>query len=86
MLGNSKCTQGNVAFPSYPIRLFVSLGTDCAYRLAYCELYIMLAVMALRVLPRTRLHETTVADISYDHDCIVVQTTKGNIAVNIAIL
>ncbi|EAU35560.1 conserved hypothetical protein [Aspergillus terreus NIH2624] len=32
--------------------------------LAYCELYIMAALMALRVVPRARLHETTVEDIS----------------------
>ncbi|KAH6660958.1 cytochrome P450 monooxygenase-like protein [Truncatella angustata] len=54
-------------------------------QLAYCELYIMAAAMALRVLPRATLHDTTVEDISYDHDLIVVQTTKGSISVKITL-
>lgn len=45
----------------------------------------MTAVMALRVLPRARLHDTSVEDIAYDHDLIVVQTTKGSISVRIAV-
>lgn len=45
----------------------------------------MTAAMALRVLPRAKLHETTVEDISYDHDLIVVQTKKGSISVRITI-
>ncbi|KAL2151657.1 hypothetical protein VTH82DRAFT_6755 [Thermothelomyces myriococcoides] len=53
--------------------------------LAYCEVYLMSAVMALRVLPRTKLHETTVEDISYDHDMIVAQTKKGSISVRVKI-
>ncbi|KAL4891682.1 cytochrome P450 [Aspergillus ambiguus] len=53
--------------------------------LAYCELYLMTALMAFRVIPRARLHETTVEDITYDHDQIVVQTKKGSISVRIAI-
>ncbi|KAF2712348.1 cytochrome P450 monooxygenase-like protein [Pleomassaria siparia CBS 279.74] len=53
--------------------------------LAYCELYIMAAFMALGVIPRARLVDTTVEDISYDHDLIVVQTKKGSISVRIAI-
>ena len=54
-------------------------------QLAYCELYIMGAYMVLDVLPRAKLVDTTEEDISYDHDLIVVQTTKGSIRVNIAI-
>ncbi|KAH9869677.1 hypothetical protein IAQ61_006889 [Plenodomus lingam] len=53
--------------------------------LAYCELYLMGAHMALSILPRAKLVDTTVEDISYDHDCIVLQTKKGSIAVRIAI-
>lgn len=45
----------------------------------------MTAVMTLRVLPRARLHNTSVEDITYDHDLIVVQTTKGSISVRIAV-
>lgn len=55
-------------------------------QLAYCELYHMAALMALRVIPRCRLADnTTVEDISYDHDLIVLQTKKGSISVRISI-
>ena len=53
--------------------------------LAYCEVYLMAALMAFRVLPRASLHETTVEDISYDHDLIVAQTKNGSISVRIKI-
>ncbi|ENH75833.1 Trichodiene oxygenase [Fusarium oxysporum f. sp. cubense race 1] len=53
--------------------------------LAYCEVYIMAALLAFRVIPRARLHETTIEDITYDHDLIVVQTKEGSISVRIAI-
>jgi tetrahydromethanopterin S-methyltransferase subunit F len=53
--------------------------------LAYCELYVMAALMAFYVVPRSKLVDTTVEDISYDHDLIVVQTKKGSISVRIAI-
>ncbi|KAG4263688.1 hypothetical protein FPRO04_11349 [Fusarium proliferatum] len=53
--------------------------------LAYCEVYIMAALLAFRLIPRARLYETTVDDITYDHDLIVVQTKKGSISVRIAI-
>ncbi|KAK1752941.1 cytochrome P450 [Echria macrotheca] len=53
--------------------------------LAYCELYLMTALMAMRVIPRAKLHNTTLEDISYDHDMIVLQTTKGSISVRINI-
>jgi hypothetical protein len=45
----------------------------------------MSAFVALRVIPRSRLVDTTVEDISYDHDMIVVQTKKGSISVRIQI-
>ena len=53
--------------------------------LAYAEVYHMAALMALRVLPRARLQETTMEDITYDHDLIVVQTKKGSISVRIKV-
>lgn len=45
----------------------------------------MTAAVALRILPRAKLYETTVEDISYDHDLIVLQTKKGSISVKITI-
>lgn len=55
------------------------------FSLAYCEVYIMAALMALRVIPRARLHDTTIDDLTYDHDLIVLQTKKGSISVKIAL-
>lgn len=54
--------------------------------LAYCEIYIMLATMVLHVLDRARLFETTVEDLRYDHDMVIVQTKKGSIFARIKIL
>jgi hypothetical protein len=45
----------------------------------------MAALVALRIIPRARLFETTVEDITYDHDLIVLQTKKGSISVKIQI-
>jgi hypothetical protein len=45
----------------------------------------MAALMAFRVIPRARLYETTIEDLTYDHDLIVLQTKKGSISVRIAI-
>lgn len=45
----------------------------------------MAAQMAYSVIPRAKLVDTTVEDISYDHDLIVLQTKKGSISVRIAI-
>jgi hypothetical protein len=53
--------------------------------LAYCEIYVMCALMAFKVIPRARLVDTTVEDITYDYDLIVVQTRKGSVSVKIAI-
>lgn len=56
-----------------------------ASSLAYCEVYLMAALVAVRIIPRARLVETTVEDISYDHDLIVAQTKKGSISVKVRI-
>jgi cytochrome P450 len=53
--------------------------------LAFCELYVMAAEMATKVLPRAKLVDTTREDIDYHHDLIVLQTAKGCISVKIAI-
>ncbi|KAK1965151.1 benzoate 4-monooxygenase cytochrome P450 [Colletotrichum sublineola] len=76
--------------PNYKLQKFLlSFGKgsrSCiGENLAYCEVYIMAALMAMRVIPRSRLFETTVEDITYDHDLIVVQTKKGSISVKIQI-
>lgn len=45
----------------------------------------MSALMAFYVVPRSKLVDTSIEDISYDHDLIVLQTKKGSISVRIAI-
>jgi hypothetical protein len=45
----------------------------------------MAALMAFNVVPRSKLVNTTIEDISYDHDLIVLQTKNGSISVRIAI-
>ncbi|KAF4459440.1 benzoate 4-monooxygenase cytochrome p450 [Fusarium albosuccineum] len=76
--------------PNYKLqKMLISFGKgsrSCVgENLAYCELYIMAALMAFRVIPRARLFETTIDDLTYDHDMIVVQTKKGSISVRIEI-
>ncbi|KAL2018687.1 hypothetical protein VTK56DRAFT_522 [Thermocarpiscus australiensis] len=76
--------------PNYKLqKLLIAFGKgsrSCiGENLAYCEVYLMAAIMAFRVLPRAQLHETTVEDLTYDHDMIVVQTKKGSISVRIKI-
>jgi len=45
----------------------------------------MAALMAMRVIPRATLYETTIEDLTYDHDLIVLQTKKGSISVRVKI-
>lgn len=45
----------------------------------------MTAAMAMRVLPRARLHETTVENVEYDHDLIVPHPKKGSVRVGVVI-
>lgn len=45
----------------------------------------MAAALALRVLPRARLHDTTVEDIEYDHDLVVPQPKRGSVRVQVEI-
>jgi hypothetical protein len=55
------------------------------YSLGYCELYLLTAALALRVLPRARLVDTTIEDIEYDHDLIVPQPKNGSVKVKVEI-
>lgn len=57
----------------------------CFASLAYCEVYIMAALVALQIIPRAKLVDTTIEDLTYDHDLIVLQTKKGSISVKIQI-
>ncbi|KXJ87359.1 benzoate 4-monooxygenase cytochrome P450 [Microdochium bolleyi] len=55
--------------------------------LAYCEIYLMTALMAIQVIPRATLHEQgdPKEKFRYDHDMIVLQTKKGSISCRISI-
>ncbi|KAI1375408.1 cytochrome P450 [Hypoxylon crocopeplum] len=76
--------------PNYALeKLLIAFGRgsrSClGTHLAYCELFLMTAAMAMRVVPRARLFETTIEDLKYDHDLVVPQTIRGSVAVRIAI-
>ncbi|OTB00209.1 hypothetical protein M426DRAFT_268132 [Hypoxylon sp. CI-4A] len=43
-----------------------------AMNLAYCNLYLAVTALALRILPRAKLHESTnINNVTYDHDAII---------------
>ena len=42
-----------------------------SHSLAYAELYIALSMIVLRLLDHLELHQTSVDDIKYDHECFV---------------
>jgi len=74
----------------WPIARFISVSI---YVRSACETYTnfvpttlaVCALMALKAIPRARLVDTTLEDVTYDHDLIVVQTKKGSVSVKIAI-
>jgi hypothetical protein len=53
--------------------------------LAYCELYLSLAALTLRVLPKMQLYKTTVDDVAYDHDLVVPAAKNGSEGVRVLI-
>ncbi|KAK8062764.1 hypothetical protein PG997_014861 [Apiospora hydei] len=52
-------------------------------QLAYCELYLCLTALVLRVIPHMRLYETTELDVRYDHDMFVPLTHKDSKGVRV---
>ncbi|EHA50585.1 hypothetical protein MCOR02_008458 [Pyricularia oryzae] len=75
----------NVALAKYLIAFGKGSRSCLGENLAYCEVYIMLALVAYKILPRAKLVDTTIEDLTYDHDLIVLQTKKGSISVKVAI-
>ncbi|KAH8664069.1 cytochrome P450 [Xylariales sp. PMI_506] len=51
--------------------------------LALCELHLALTALTLRVFPRMKLYETTVKDITYDHDMFVMVAAEGTNGVRV---
>ncbi|KAK3321818.1 cytochrome P450 monooxygenase-like protein, partial [Apodospora peruviana] len=75
--------QPNYKLQKYLISFGKGSRSCIGENLAYCEVYIMAALMAMRIIPRASLFETTIDDLTYDHDLIVLQTKKGSISVKI---
>jgi hypothetical protein len=59
--------------------------TDHPYSLAYCELFLLTAALALRVLPQARLY-STLEDVEYHHDLIVPNAKNGSVKAEIEII
>jgi hypothetical protein len=53
--------------------------------LAYCELYIALAALVLRVFPHMKLFDTTVEDVQYHHDLFIPMTRPESLGVRVLI-
>ncbi|KAM0809196.1 hypothetical protein AB5N19_09539 [Seiridium cardinale] len=54
--------------------------------LAYCNMFLALTALTLRVFPRARLYDTSADDVTYDHDLLVPQPKKGSKGVRIQVL
>ena len=63
-MGSSRCSLS--ARAEVEVRVGFNFANGCS--LAYCELYLLLALLVVRVFPRMRLYGTTEADVAYDHD------------------
>ena len=57
----------------------------CDDSLALCELHILTAALALRVVPHMKLHDTSIEDIAYDHETMTPQIKKGARGVRVTI-
>ncbi|KAI1141441.1 cytochrome P450 [Hypoxylon sp. FL0543] len=53
--------------------------------LAFCELYVALSALTLRVFPQTQLFETTEDDVIYDHDMFIPMPKAGSQGVRVVI-
>lgn len=63
-------------------------GAELTYpsnSLALCELYLSLTALALRVIPRMTLFETTLKDVAYDHDMFIPRPVAGSKGVRVTI-
>lgn len=60
--------------------------TGRLFSLAYCELYIVLALLTVRVFPRMKLWETTEKDVEWDHDIFIPMPVKGSKGVRAVIV
>lgn len=54
--------------------------------LALCELYLSLTALAMRVIPRMTLFETTIKDVAYDHDMFIPRPVHESEGVRVKIV
>jgi hypothetical protein len=74
--------------PFVPTDVGAMLAADANLRalsLAYCELYVCLAALVLRVFPHLELFETTVEDVEYDHDLFVAGVKPSSKGVRVIV-
>ncbi|KAJ5690941.1 hypothetical protein N7488_012508 [Penicillium malachiteum] len=53
--------------------------------LAYCNMFLVVTALVLRVFPRMRLYETTENDVKYDFDLFVPQTSRQSKGVRVIV-
>lgn len=46
--------------------------------LAYCELFLTTAALAVRVFPHMKLFDTTIDDVKYDHELFTARGKRGS--------
>ncbi|GKT52658.1 cyrochrome P450 monooxygenase [Colletotrichum spaethianum] len=54
-------------------------------RLAYCELYVAIAALTLRVVENMKLYSTTDADVVYDFDLALGMTKRGSEGIRVEV-
>ncbi|KAJ5578592.1 uncharacterized protein N7459_007556 [Penicillium hispanicum] len=53
--------------------------------LAYCNMFLLVTALTLRVFPRTKLYKTTEMDVKYDFDLFVPQTSRESKGVRVLV-
>ncbi|KAI1856628.1 hypothetical protein JX265_011587 [Neoarthrinium moseri] len=76
--------QQNYAFEKHLMSFGKGSRSCLGTNLAYCELFLLTAAMALRVLPRAKLL-SSIEDVRYDHDLVVPNAKYGLIRAYIQI-
>lgn len=59
---------------------------DSFCRLAYCELFLCLAALTLRVFPFLETHETEYSDVKYYSDALVGRPRPGSKGVRVVMV
>lgn len=75
--------SANSALSLWCLTIWLSNLPDRDPSLALCELHLVLAGLALRVLPNMELYKTTEDDVLYDHDMFVPVAKAGSQGVRV---